>query len=41
MTDKRPMPITETDDLFARIASILEQARGEVVRSVNQTTVVA
>jgi hypothetical protein len=35
------MNAVETDHIFARVASILEQAQGEVVRSVNQATVVA
>jgi len=35
------MNAVETDHIFARVASILEQARGEVVHSVNQATVVA
>jgi hypothetical protein len=38
---KRSVPAEKPDDLFGRIVSILEQARGNVVRAVNTNMVLA
>ncbi len=35
------IPITQPDDLFERVVSILDQARGNVVRAVNTNMVLA
>ncbi|MBI3119780.1 MAG: hypothetical protein HYZ00_13890 [Candidatus Hydrogenedentes bacterium] len=39
--DKRPLPVTRRDALFDRVVSIMEQARGSIVRAVNTNMVLA